>query len=415
MDDGFADVAIIGSGPAGLMAAEVCASEGMRVIVFEAMPSPARKFLRAGVGGLNLTHTDTGDTLLKRYGAAGEALRKAINQFDSVAVRHWADRLGADTYVGSSGRVFPRRMKAAPLLRSWLRRLGDLGVHIQVAHRWQGWRDDGALLVDTPHGVQSIEAGAVVLALGGASWPRLGSDARWVPLLSAAAIEMTPFQPANVGFDVAWSNYLRQHHQGTPVKTVALTCPDLPAKYVRGEFVVTEYGVEGSAIYALSAALRNLLQRNGHAILNIDLVPDRDPAALARQLATIPRSTSLPNRLKRIGISGVKLALLREGHAAEQLRTPEQVIAAVKHVTLRLTGTRPIAEAISSAGGVAASALTDTFMLRQRPGVFCAGEMLDWEAPTGGYLLTACLATGRAAGTGAVEWVRQQRAACAAR
>jgi len=400
-------VAVIGAGPAGLMAAEALVARGATVDVFDAMPSAGRKLLMAGKSGLNLTHGEPLEPFLERYGAARPALEPAVRAFDNAAVQAWAAELGVETFVGSSGRVFPRDFKAAPLLRAWLRRLRAAGVRFHMRHRWQGWAADGELVFAMPDGERRLRPAATVLALGGASWPRLGSDAAWVAWLRAAGVAVAPFRPANCGFDVAWSDHLRERFAGAPVKAVALS---FAGRTLRGEFVITAEGVEGSAIYALSAPLRDALERAVSATLLLDLAPDRDVVRLARDLATPRGGRSLASHLKRqANITGVKAALLRETASPADLDDPARLAARIKALPLRLLRPRPLEDAISSAGGVAFAGLDGRFMLTARPGVFCCGEMLDWEAPTGGYLLTACLATGRAAGFGAAAWLAAQR------
>lgn len=399
-----ADVVVIGAGPAGLMAAEAAVDAGRRVDVYDAMPSAGRKFLLAGKGGLNLTHGEPFERFCARYGARRDRIEPLLREFDADAVRAWARGLGIDTFVGSSGRVFPAEMKAAPLLRAWLHRLRAAGVSFHMRHRWSGWSDDGQRLrFETPAGSIEVEAAATVLALGGASWPRLGSDAAWVPLLEARGIPIVPLRPANCGFDVAggWSEFLRTRFAGAPLKTVAIACnaPDGTRWQQRGEFVLTETGIEGSLVYAASALLRDRIAADGGAMLELDLLPDRDAAFVAAEVARPRGSRSLATHLKsRLGIDGVKAALLHELLPHETFADAAALAAAIKALPLRLAAPRPIAEAISSAGGVPFEALNDGLMLKDLPGVWCAGEMLDWEAPTGGYLLTACLASGRRAG-----------------
>lgn len=399
-----ADVVVIGAGPAGLMAAEAAVDAGRRVDVYDAMPSAGRKFLLAGKGGLNLTHGEPFERFCARYGARRDRIEPLLREFDANAVRAWARGLGIDTFVGSSGRVFPAEMKAAPLLRAWLHRLRAAGVAFHMRHRWSGWSGDGRRLrFETPAGTREVEAEATVLTLGGASWPRLGSDAAWVPLLAARGIPIVPLRPANCGFDVAggWSEFLRTRFAGAPLKTVAIACDahDGTRWQQRGEFVLTETGIEGSLVYAASALLRDRIAADGGAMLELDLLPDRDAAFVAAEVARPRGSRSLATHLKsRLGIDGVKAALLHELLPRETFADAAALAAATKALPLRLAAPRPIAEAISSAGGVPFEALNDGLMLKDLPGVWCAGEMLDWEAPTGGYLLTACLASGRRAG-----------------
>lgn len=411
-------VAVVGGGPAGLMAAEVLAQQGTSVDLFDAMPSVGRKFLLAGRGGLNLTHSEPAEAFLTRYGDSS-ALHEAISTFGGEAVRRWAADLGVETFVGTSGRVFPTDMKAAPLLRAWLHRLRAAGVRLHTRHRWQGWdASTGELLFDAPAGRVAHAAQATVLALGGASWPRLGSDGAWVPLLAARGVAIAPLQPANCGFDVAptraggagWSDHLRQRYAGQPVKTVAARLHGQPPQQSQqGEFVLTETGIEGSLVYAFAARLRDEIARHGRATWVIDLLPQHSPAHVLAETRRPRGPRSLSTHLKsRLGIAGLKMALLHELLSPQQLNDPEQLAAALKALPLALARPRPVEEAISTAGGVRMDALDGNGMLRDLPGVFVAGEMLDWEAPTGGYLLTACFATGRVAGQGAAQWLRQR-------
>jgi uncharacterized flavoprotein (TIGR03862 family) len=394
-------VAVVGGGPAGLMAAEALLASGAAVHVFDAMPSVGRKLLMAGKSGLNLTHAEPLDAFLARFGPHRAALEPALAAFGPAAVRRWARGLGVETFVGSSGRVFPVDFKAAPLLRAWLRRLREGGVRFHMRHRFRGWTSGGALDLGGPAGPVAFAADAVVLTLGGASWPLLGSDGAWVETLRAHGVEVAALRPANCGFDVAWSAHFRARFAGAPVKSIALT---VDGRRRRGELVVTETGIEGGGVYLHAAALRDALERGGAAVLSLDLAPARDPTRLARDLAAPRGSRSLADHLRRrAGIVGVKAGLLRECLAKDALADPARLAAAIKALPLRLVAARPIAEAISSAGGVAFDALDERLMLRTLPGVFCAGEMLDWEVETGGYLLTACLALGRAAGIGAAR------------
>jgi hypothetical protein len=394
--------AIIGGGPAGLAAAERLCGVA-EVHVFDAMPSLGRKFLLAGKSGLNITHGEALEKFLTRFGAASGRLSPSLRGFAPAAVRQWAADLGVETFEGSSGRIFPRAMKASPLLRAWLAQLRDKGVVFHPRHKWTGWTKDGALRFTTPDGEIMFDAAATILALGGASWPRLGSDGGWTGLLAARGIEVAPLRPANCGFDANWSELMKERFAGAPVKSVVLMYGGETAK---GDFVVTEHGVEGSAIYTLSAGLRDAIERDGEARLMIDLAPDRSEERLARDLAGPRGKASLANHLrKKAGIDGVKAALLRECTSPESFTDPAALAHAIKHLELRLLRPRPIAEAISSAGGIALSELDTEFMLEKLPGIFAAGEMIDWEAPTGGYLLTACLATGRAAGDGAARFL----------
>jgi uncharacterized flavoprotein (TIGR03862 family) len=399
-------VAVVGGGPAGLMAAEVMSATGLRVDVFDAMPSVGRKFLLAGRGGLNLTHSEAPELFLSRYGARRTQVGAWLAGFGPQQLRDWAQGLGVETFVGSSGRVFPQEMKAAPLLRAWLHRLRGAGVAFHARHRWLGWDTDGALRFATPAGESKVGADATVLALGGGSWARLGSDGAWVPLLLARGVAVQPLRPANCGFDVVWSEHLRQRFAGQPVKAVraAFVAPDGSRIEREGEFLVTEHGVEGSLIYALSAPLRDGIEATGSAMLQLDLAPGRTLQRLTDDLAQGRGRDSLANHLRRrAGIDGVKSALLHEFATGEDLASPTRLAAIIKALPLHLVAPRPLDEAISSAGGVDFAAVDDHLMLRALPGTFCAGEMLDWEAPTGGYLLTACFASGRAAGRGVLR------------
>jgi uncharacterized flavoprotein (TIGR03862 family) len=397
-------VAVIGGGPAGLMAAEAASAGGVRVDVYDAMPSVGRKFLMAGKGGLNLTHSEPFEVFVSRYGARRADVEPLLARFGADALRAWARGLGVDTFVGSSGRVFPAGMKAAPLLRAWLHRLRAAGVRFHMRHRWCGWDDDGALRFATAEGERAVRADAVVLALGGGSWARLGSDGAWVPLLAARGVRVAPLRPANCGFDVGWSEHFRARYAGQPVKPVVLAYVGADGVEARqqGEFIVTATGIEGGLIYAMSARLRDEIEAQGAAVLQLDLAPGRDLARLAQELSRGRGASSMANHLRRrAGIEGVKAGLLREMLPAADFADPLRLAAAIKALPLRLLAPRPLDEAISSAGGVAFEDLDEQLMLRALPGVYCAGEMLDWEAPTGGYLLTACFASGRAAGAGA--------------
>lgn len=401
-------VAIVGGGPAGLMAAEAASAAGVRVDVYDAMPSVGRKFLMAGKGGLNLTHAEPREPFLSRYGTRRAYLEPLLAGFGPDALRAWARGLGIGTFAGSSGRVFPSGMKAAPLLRAWLHRLRAAGVNFHMRHRWCAWEEGGALRFSTPQGERAVRADAVVLALGGGSWARLGSTGAWVPQLAARGVRVAPLRPANCGFDVVWSEHFRARYAGHPVKPVVIAHASSDGIELReqGEFIVTAGGVEGSLIYALSARLRDAIEAAGVALLRLDLAPGRELAQLVRELSRQRGSISMANHLRRrAGIDGVKAGLLRELLPPETFADPARLAAALKALPLRLIATRPLDEAISSAGGVVFEDLDEGLMLRALPGVFCAGEMLDWEAPTGGYLLTACFASGRAAGAGAITWL----------
>lgn len=407
---------VVGGGPAGLMAAEALVQGGAAVDVYDAMPSVGRKFLLAGVGGMNITHTETYSAFLSHYGVRAAAVKPLLDALTPDDLRAWVHALGIETFVGSSGRVFPQDMKAAPLLRAWLHRLRGAGVRFHVRHRWLGWDESGALRFSHQDGESGVRADVVILALGGASWPKLGSTGDWMPLLAQRGIALAPLVPSNCGFEVAggWSDHLCSQFAGQPLKTVALRFTDAIglAHQRRGELMLSDSGVEGSLIYALSAALRDTIAAQGAVTMQLDLAPDK---SLDRTLAEVahPRGArSLSSHLQsRAGIKGVKMALLHEVLSAEQLRDSAQLAHAIKSLPLTLSAPRPIAEAISSAGGVRFEALDEHLMLRDLPGVFCAGEMLDWEAPTGGYLLTACFASGRAAGLGALNFMKTRHAA----
>ncbi len=398
--------AVLGAGPSGLMAAEVLAREGVRVTVFDAMPSAGRKFLMAGRGGLNLTHSEPLPQFLARYGAAATHLKPAIESFTPAALRKWADDLDQPTFVGSSGRVFPKALKASPLLRAWLKRLDTLGVTLALRHRWIGWDHAGRLKFQTPDGERMVAADTAIMALGGASWPRLGSDGAWVEQLASKGVATSPLRPANCAFNVAWSAVFRDRFEGQPLKNVALS---LGSHTVRGEALITREGIEGGGIYALSAVLRERIDIAGNAVLYINLRPDVTTDQLAARLSTSRGKQSMSNWLRKAaGLSPVAIGLLREAatdhHPASA--QPASLAALIGAVPVTLTGVAPLARAISSAGGIAFSELDEDYMLRRLPGVFVAGEMLDWEAPTGGYLLQASFATGVAAGRGALKWLR---------
>ena len=402
------DVAIIGGGPAGLMAAEVAQAAGLSVAVFDAKGSVGRKFLIAGKGGLNLTHAEPRLGFDARYRERQAEVAAWLDEFDGDALRAWARGLGVDTYVGSSDRVFPLDRKAAPLLRGWVRRLRASGVQFHMHHRWVGWSDDDALQFETPGGTVQARPRATVLALGGGSWPQLGSDGQWAGTLADRGVDVAPLKPSNCGFDIDWTPHFVQRHAGAPLKPVVAHWTDEAgdAHSLQGECVATETGIEGSLVYALSPMLRESIERDGQATLHLDLAPGRTRERLQLELSRPRGKRSRSEHLRRqAGIDGVKGALLHEVLALADFDDPARVASTIKRLPLVLRRARPMAEAISTAGGVRLEALDDRLMLASMPGVFCAGEMLDWEAPTGGYLLTACFASGVRAGRGAVEWL----------
>ena len=401
-------LAIIGGGPAGLMAAEAACAAGVTVDLYDAKSSVGRKFLLAGKGGLNLTHGEAPARFVERYGSRQAEIKHWLDAFDAEALRAWARGLGVETFAGSSGRVFPKDLKAAPLLRAWLHRLRASGVCFHMHHRWLGWQAHGALHFATPQGERVVPADAVILALGGASWPQLGSDGAWVTPLQKAGIDIAPLQPANCGFELAWSEHLSSRFAGAPLKPVVAHWTDRRgvAHARQGECVISEYGIEGSLVYAIGAELREQIAERGDAVLKLDLVPGYTEPVLADRLAAPRGKHSIGDWLRRrAGLDPAKCALVFELIAKSILADPVALAAQLKSLPLRLRAPRPVAEAISTAGGVRLEGLDDKLMLRMRPGVFCAGEMLDWEAPTGGYLLTACFASGLIAGRGVVHWL----------
>jgi uncharacterized flavoprotein (TIGR03862 family) len=406
------NVAVIGAGPAGLMAAEVLAQGGAGVTVYDAMPSAGRKFLMAGRGGLNLTHSEPLPEFLTRYGEAMPRLAAAITTFPPDSLRAWSEALGQPTFVGSSGRVFPQAFKASPLLRAWLRRLNSLGVQFKLRHRWTGWEGDGQLSFQTPDGRRVSDVRATVLALGGASWPRLGSDGAWVDTLAAKGVPISSLKPANCGFTAAWSDIFRDRFEGHPLKGIALS---FGSRTERGEAIITRAGIEGGAVYALSSGLREAIGRSGQAILCIALRPDLAVHELVAQLSRPRGRQSLSNFLRKtVHLSPVAIGLLQEAAIASGQSLSSLSIASlaglINAVPIPLNGLSPIARAISTAGGIPFEELDADFMIRRLSGIFAAGEMLDWEAPTGGYLLQASFATGAAAGRGALKWLEQRMA-----
>lgn len=410
MTIGNPSVAVIGAGPAGLMAAEVLSQAGFQVTVYDAMPSAGRKFLMAGKGGMNITHAEPFEQFVARYGSSQSQLEPLLKSFPPNELRAWIKSFGIETFVGSSGRVFPTEMKAAPLLRAWLHRLRASCVQFRMRHRWLGWAADG-LRFATPSGEVIVKTDATILALGGGSWPQLGSNGAWTNILAQREISISSLKPSNCGFEVAWSEHFRQRHAGEPIKSVIVNFRNDQGQHFsqQGELTIADYGLEGGLIYALSALLRDEIAGSGSATITLDLVPDRSVENIRERLASPRGKDSLSNLLrKKLGITGAKAALLREALSPAELKDPNLLAGALKALPITLNASRPLAEAISSAGGIDFAELNDNLMLRKLPGVFCAGEMLDWEAPTGGYLLTACFASGRAAGFGAVAWLNSR-------
>jgi len=403
-------VIIIGAGPAGLIAAQELTQNGIQVDVFDAMPSAGRKFLQAGKGGMNLTHSDPFDIFVGRYRQRQDEMRPLLTRFDADSLRQWAHDLGFETFVGSSGRVFPTDMRAAPLLRTWLQQLKQAGVRFHMRHRWIGWNDANQLMFQTPTETVCHRADAVLFALGGGSWPHLGSDGKWIPSLVEKDIQIAPLKAANCGFECDWSDDFRAHFAGTPVKTVIARFTNLEGQLTerQGEFVITERGIEGSLIYVFAADLRDYLAEHGQVTLTLDLLPSKTESAI-RAILNNRGSKSLSSQLKgKLGIDGVKAGLLKECLSKADFLNPNTLAAAIKALPLSLLRTTPMEEVISTAGGICFSELTEQLMLKKLPGVFCAGEMLDWEAPTGGYLLTGCFASGVVAADGIKAWLGAQ-------
>jgi uncharacterized flavoprotein (TIGR03862 family) len=394
---------IIGGGPAGLMAAEVLIQNGVKVDVYDSMSSLGRKFLMAGRGGLNLTHSEPFEQFVSRYGNRRDKIEPMLKSFGPDELREWASGLGVDTFVGTSGRVFPKEMKSSPLLRAWLGRLDEAGVNFHLRHKWLGWNVDKSLKFETPEGEKTVHADAVVLALGGGSWAKLGSDGAWVKWLDQAGVKMEALKPSNCGFDVAWSPHFRERFEGQPLKSVVLSFGSFRHQ---GEFIVTKEGVQGSLVYAASALIRDEIEAKGRAVIMLDMSPDRSHEWLVEKLSKPRGSRSMASHLeKTVGLKGLKVGLLHEFMPKEDFSNAERLASFIKQMPIPLIAPRPLDEAISSAGGVAFESLDENLMIRELPGIFCAGEMLDWEAPTGGYLLTACFASGRAVGLGMLKWL----------
>ena len=404
-------VAVIGGGPAGLAAAEVLAGGGAQVHVYDAKPTVARKFLMAGRGGLNITHSEPFEQFASRYGERRAQMQPALEQFDPEALRQWVHSLGIDTFVGTSGRVFPREMKAAPLLRAWVHRLRAAGVQFHMRHQWLGWNEARGLAFANPEGLLQVAADAAILALGGGSWASLGSDGAWVPVLQRRGIPVAPLLPSNGGFEVGWSDRFAAQWAGQPLKTATFRIEGVAGEALRGECMVTRQGLEGGAIYALSAPLRDRILARGSVVLLVDLLPDYEATRVLQEVSRPRGAKSWSSHLSsRLGLKGLRAALLRECLPRDAYVNPDTLARGIKAVPVVLRACRPLDEAISSAGGVRFDALTGELMLKDLPGVFCAGEMLDWEAPTGGYLLQGCIATGRRAARGALDWLRMRQA-----
>ncbi|MBC3934255.1 TIGR03862 family flavoprotein [Undibacterium sp. CY7W] len=405
----FRRAVVVGGGPAGLMAAETLSQQGLQVDLYDAMPSVGRKFLLAGKGGMNLTHSEPMDRFVQRYGKAADYLQAALAAFDNQALRDWAQGLGIATFIGSSGRVFPTDMKAAPLLRAWLHRLREQGVRFHMRHRWLGWDAQGRCRFAHADAEIPVEADVLILALGGGSWARLGSDGSWMPLLAQQGVALSPLLPSNCGFERPWTPFFQEKFAGQPLLTVAARVQHSEQPMRQGQFVITASGVEGSLIYALSAALRDQILTQGSAVLELDLLPDKSAERVLHELQSGRGARSLSSFLQtRLGLDKLKIALLYELLSKAQLADTNALALAIKQLPLPLMATRPLDEAISSAGGVRFSAIDARGMLTARAGVFCAGEMMDWEAPTGGYLLTACFATGKQAAQAALDWLNSE-------
>ncbi len=403
-------VIIIGGGPAGLMAADVLSQAGTQVDLFDSKPSVGRKFLIAGIGGLNLTHSEPHGDFLSRYGSSLQYLEPHLEKFGPPEIRDWAAGLGIETFIGTSGRVFPADMKAAPLLYAWRQRLSKNGVSFHYRHQWTGWNTSGDLQFDTPAGVLNTNAQAVILAMGGGSWKKTGSTGEWAAYLAQKGLSIAPFKPANCGFDIHWSDHFRTKFDGQPVKTVSVTFTPAGKNNVtkQGEFIISEHGVEGSLIYAFSAPIRDEIDTSGHAVIYLDLCPDRSREAVAQRLGENRGSRSASTHIeKSLGIKGVKTGLLWEYVPRDDFNYPEKLAGWIKNLPLKLTAPRPLDEAISSAGGLMFSEIDQGLMIKKMPGYFCAGEMLDWEAPTGGYMITACVSTGYAAAEAVLKWLNK--------
>jgi uncharacterized flavoprotein (TIGR03862 family) len=403
---------IVGGGPAGLMAAEVLSREGIGVDLYEAKPWCGRKFLVAGKGGLNITHSELFDRFILRYGNRKETLRPILEQFGPKELQSWVKELGFNTFIGSSGRVFPEGMKSSPILRAWMARLSNNKIHFHYRHRWQGWVEGNSILFETENGKVLVDGNVLILAMGGGSRPELGSDAGWIPILAEKGVVIQPFKPSNCGFNIHWSEVFRSKFEGQPVKNVTLYFKDHNGVEFdrQGEFIISKYGVEGSLIYAVSSILRDEIEKNGNATFHLDLLPDRSLIELEERLSRARGKSSMSSHLRKsIGLEGVKAGLLREMISSDDFINSKDLAARIKRLPIALNSTRPLAEAISSAGGVTFESLTEGLMIKNLPGVFCAGEMLDWEAPTGGYLLTACFATGYHAGLAALDYIEKNR------